>query len=316
MTDEARGTVILPEAQGVAKYPEARGVAKHPEAQGTVIRPEARDVAKRPEATLVVKLGYRGGAFSGFAEQEGQRTVAGELRHALECVLRREVELSCAGRTDAGVHALGQHVSVPVYGSETELEGRRMERSLSAILPDDVSVRGLFRAAPGFSARFDATGRRYRYRIACGNARPVMGWGHVWWLTRWPDLDVDAMDEAARALEGEHDFRSFAKSSSIALMDADGRSTCRRVTEARVLRETEAGEPLVTVRVAGNAFLHNMVRVIVGSLVEVGSGRRDAAWLAAALAARDRRAAGPTAPACGLTFEDVSYEKGALIPWT
>lgn len=268
------------------------------------------------DGTLVVRLGYRGGAFSGFAEQEGERTVAGELRHALSCILRREVELTCAGRTDAGVHALGQYVSVPIYGPELSLEGRRVERSLSAVLPDDVSVRGLYRAAPGFSARFDAMGRRYRYRISCGNARPVMGWGHVWWYTRTRDLDVAAMCEAAQLLIGEHDFRSFAKTSSVAKMLADGRSTCRELTRAEVAHEVEAGEELVVVDVAGNAFLHNMVRVIVGTLMEVGVGRRHASWVGRVLEARDRAQAGPTAPACGLTFEDVSYEKGVLVPWT
>lgn len=271
--------------------------------------------AERPEATLVIKLGYRGGEFSGFAEQEGQRTVAGELRCALECVLRREVDLVCAGRTDAGVHALGQHVSVPVFGEELDMEGRRIERSLSAILPDDVSVRGVFRAPAGFSARFDAVARRYRYRIACGNARPVMGWGHVWWYTRSQDLDVVSMDEAAQALVGEHDFRSFAKTSSVAQMLADGRSTQRELTSLRVAHDVEAGESLVVLDICGNAFLHNMVRIIMGTLVEVGAGRKPPTWVSDVLAACDRRAAGPTAPAAGLTFEEVSYERGAFIPW-
>ena len=242
--------------------------------------------------TLVARVGYRGTDFAGFAEQEGQRTVAGELRYALRCVLRREAEITCAGRTDAGVHALGQHVSVPLYADEPALEGRRLERSLSAILPDDVALRGLFHAPVGFSARFDACARRYRYRIACGNIRPIMGWGHVWWLTRSTALDVAAMDAAAQALVGEHDFTSFAKTSSVAQMRA------------------------VVVDVAGNAFLHNMVRVIVGTLVEVGAGRRPEAWVGEALAACDRKAAGRTAPALGLTFEEVTYEEGGLIPWT
>ena len=266
--------------------------------------------------TLVARVGYRGTDFAGFAEQEGQRTVAGELRYALRCVLRREAEITCAGRTDAGVHALGQHVSVPLYADEPALEGRRLERSLSAILPDDVALRGLFHAPVGFSARFDACARRYRYRIACGNIRPIMGWGHVWWLTRSTALDVAAMDAAAQALVGEHDFTSFAKTSSVAQMRADGRSTSRCLNSIHVGREVEAGEELVVVDVAGNAFLHNMVRVIVGTLVEVGAGRRPETWVGEALAACDRKAAGPTAPALGLTFEEVTYEEGVLIPWT
>ena len=123
------------------------------------------------------------------------------------------------------------------------------------------------------------------------------------------------MDEAAQALVGEHDFRSFCKATSAHLLEADGRSTSRCLESVRVSREREAGEDLVVVDVRGNAFLHNMVRIIVGSLVEVGRGHRDAAWLAAALEARDRRAAGPTAPAEGLTFVGVDYVEGALLPW-
>lgn len=268
-----------------------------------------------PAGTLVVKLGYRGADFAGFAEQPGQRTVAGELRHALETYLRRPCELTCAGRTDAGVHALAQHVSVPVTADELLIQGRRLERSLSAIVPDDISIRALYRADASFSARFDAVSRSYRYRISCGNARPVHGWGHVWWLWAEPDLNVQVMHEAAQCLVGEHDFRSFCKVSSAAAILADGRSTSRELTHVSVTREREAGEDLIVLDVTGNAFLHNMVRAITGTLVEVGRGHRDPSWVRAALEARERTAAGPTAPALGLTFEQVCYEEGALTPW-
>ena len=113
-------------------------------------------------AMLVLKLGYRGGGFSGFAEQEGCRTVAGELRRALETVLHRPVDLVCAGRTDAGVHAVAQYVSVPMTGDELELSGRRLLASLTALVPNDMSVREVLRADKEFSARFDAQVRRYR----------------------------------------------------------------------------------------------------------------------------------------------------------
>ena len=279
----------------------------HPQQEPT----ESFDAA----GTLVVKLGYRGGAFSGFAEQPGQRTVAGELRHALETYLRRPCELTCAGRTDAGVHALAQHVSVPVTADELLIEGRRLERSLSAIVPDDISIRALYRADAGFSARFDAVSRSYRYRIACGNARPVHGWGHIWWLWAEPDLNVEAMHEAAQCLVGEHDFRSFCKVSSAEAILADGRSTSRELTHVSVGREREAGEDLIVLDVTGNAFLHNMVRAITGTLVEVGRGHRSPSWVSEALEACRRTAAGPTAPALGLTFERVDYPDGALAPW-
>lgn len=258
--------------------------------------------------SLVVKLGYRGADFAGFAEQPSERTVAGELRRALETALRRPCELTCAGRTDAGVHAIAQYVSVPVTEAELALPADRLRRSLVALTPDDLSIGGLFRADAGFSARFDALMRRYRYRIAAGDARPVMAWDHAWWFKG--ALDAAAMDEAAQALVGEHDFKSFCKATS-----AVDKPTCRYVDSLHVSEAEEAGESLVCIDIVGNAFLHNMVRTIAGTLVEVGRGHRPAAWVAEALEARDRSAAGPCAPAKGLTFMEVAYPEGALLPW-
>lgn len=276
------------------------------------VTPTRGDVAP---GSIVVLLGYRGAGFSGYAEQPGRRTVAGELRLALETALRRPVDLTCAGRTDAGVSALGQVVSLPATAEELSRPGRRLRASLVALTPDDISIRGLCRADASFSARFDAVERSYRYRIACGPARPVMAWEHSWWLRTTPALDVDAMDAAAQVLVGEHDFRSFCKATSAVLLEADGRSTSRCLTSVRVSRMEEAGEELVAVDVSGNAFLHNMVRIIVGSLVEVGRGHRDADWLAGVLDARDRSAAGPTAPPEGLVFQRVSYPEASLASW-
>ena len=273
--------------------------------------PEEMDSA----ATLVLELGYRGGAFSGFAEQEGCRTVAGELRQALETVLHRPVELVCAGRTDAGVHAVSQYVSVPVRGEELALSGRRMLASLTALCPNDLSVRRVLQAQEGFSARFDATARRYRYRISCGRPRPMLLYGHTWWLRPAEHLDVDAMNEAASLLVGEHDFESFCKVSSARLLHDAGRSTSRCLESVSVSHTSEVGEPIVAIDVVGNAFLHNMVRIMTGTLVEVGRGLREPEWVAQVLEARDRRAAGQTAPPEGLTFMGVDYPEGSFEPW-
>lgn len=260
------------------------------------------------EATLVLRLGYRGAAFSGFAEQATQRTVADELRYALETFLHRPCELTCAGRTDAGVHALGQHVSMPVTAKELLIPEIRILRALNALVSDDISINTVLRAPEGFSARFDATARKYRYRIACGPSRPIMAAEHAWWFAG--ELDERIMHEAAQSLLGEHDFKSFAKASSVV-----DKTTMRCLTRVDVSRIIEADEELITVDVEGNAFLHNMVRTIVGTLVEVGRGRRPVTWPAEVLAARDRRAAGMCAPACGLTFVDASYPEGILKPW-
>ena len=258
--------------------------------------------------TLVLCVGYRGAKFAGFAEQPGMRTVAGELRHALSTVLRREVELVCAGRTDSGVHALSQFVSVPVSEEELKLDARTLSRSLVALTPDDISIRGLYRADALFSARFDATSRSYRYRIATGDARPVLAWDHAWWYRG--ELDVSAMAAGASYLVGEHDFKSFCKASS-----AEGKPTSRCLESVEVSHVEEAGEKLVAIDVTGNAFLHNMVRTITGTLVEVGRGHREPSWVRQVLAARDRVAAGPCAPAQGLTFAWVEYPDGLLTPW-
>ncbi len=268
---------------------------------------------EQDKRVLVLKIGYRGREFSGYAEQEGQRTVAGELRRALETLLRRPCELTCAGRTDAGVSAVSQYVSMPIQADELEREPRRVWRSLAALTPEDISIHGLYLADEGFSARFDALERCYRYRIVCGNCQPVLLSECAWWIRSV--LDVDAMQAAAKCLEGEHDFTSFCKVSSATKIREDGRSLHRCLSAVSIQPTQELGEDVVAIDVTGNAFLHNMVRIIVGSLVEVGRGNRPPTWLEEALKQKDRRAAGPTAPACGLVFSDVRYAKGALRPW-
>ncbi len=262
------------------------------------------------DGTLVMRLAYDGAGFSGFAEQREPelRTVAGEIRRALETLLRRPVELTCAGRTDAGVHAVGQYVSVPVTAEELELSAGRLQRALGALLPDDVALNGLYAAEKGFSARFDARARKYRYRIAQGPYRPLMTRSYAWWQR--DELDVEAMSRAAAHLLGEQDFKSFCKASS-----AVGKPTCRNVLEVGFSREEALGEACLAFDIVGSSFLHSMVRTIVGSLVEVGRGHRDPDWIREVLAACDRRAAGPCAPARGLTFVDVVYDEGALAPW-
>jgi len=261
----------------------------------------------RPDSPYAVALtvAYDGSGFSGFARQPEQRTVQGCVENALGIVLRREIETVGAGRTDAGVHALGQVVSFPGAGDEPDAAA--LLRSLNALAGEGITVRGVRRAVPGFSARFDALGREYRYRIASGSVPPLFLGQVAWWTTK--SLDLDAMREGAAHLVGEHDFRSFCVTPS-----AIGKRTVRRLDSIDIFQEEQLGEEHVVVRVKGNAFLHSMVRVIVGTLVEVGSGRRDPAWVMGALAAQERSAAGPTAPAHGLTLWDVTYPDEVWLP--
>lgn len=260
------------------------------------------------DGTLVLKLGYRGADFSGFAPQPGQRTVAGELTRALETLLHRPIDLVCAGRTDAGVHAQAQYVSVALSSDELGRSGNALFRGICALVPDDIAPMRLYRAPAGFSTRFDAQSRSYRYRIVAGPARPVLAWDHAWWLRG--DLDVSAMQKAAQHLVGEHDFKSFCKAIS-----AEGKPTTRCVYSLDVHTELECSEQIICIDIRGNAFLHSMVRTIAGTLVEVGRGHKDAAWVSQVLLACDRCAAGPCAPAKGLTFADVAYPQELLTDW-
>jgi tRNA pseudouridine38-40 synthase len=259
----------------------------------------ARDTTDEREQTgsIALTVAYDGEPFAGFARQPGLRTVQGRLEEALATALRREVLTVGAGRTDAGVHALGQVVSFDADGSEP-LDS--LARSLTALAGPAIVVRESRAARPGFSARFDAMSREYRFRIATGPVPPLFLSRFAWHVPA--ELDVLAMQVAAEHLYGEHDFRSFCVTES-----AEDKNTVRRIEEIEIYPEEQLGEETLVVQVVGNAFLHSMIRVIAGSLVEVGTGRREPRWLGDALEARNRAAAGPTAPAHGLTFWHVEY---------
>ena len=259
--------------------------------------PETPDAA----AQLALCFSYDGAPFAGFARQPGQHTVQGEIEQALSLALRREVEVVCAGRTDAGVHARAQVVSFPVSAEEVaSLNPQRLKRSLHALTDDAIAVQSLALMPPDFSARFSALSREYRYLVVPGDRHPLFLRDWCWDVRR--DLDVAAMNEAAAYLVGEHDFKSFCLAAS-----AVGKNTVRTLDELRVVPVNVMGEDALSIRVVGNAFLHSMVRSIVGTLVMVGSGRREPAWVKTVLDACDRQAAGENAPAKGLVFWRVRY---------
>lgn len=258
-------------------------------------------VRETPERTLSLTVSYNGAPFSGFARQPGQLTVQGELEQALSLVFRRPMEVVCSGRTDAGVHALGQVVSFDV--TNDELEGRNLyslRRSLNALTPEDITVREVEERQPGFSARFDAQWREYHYHVCLDEVPPLFMRDFSWYVHG--QLDIDAMREAAAYLVGEHDFKSFCMAAS-----AVGKPTCRNVHEISLSREMIMGEDILTIKVIGNAFLHSMVRTIVGTLVMVGRSQRKPEWVHEVLEARNRTAAGENAPAAGLVFWRVQY---------
>ncbi len=254
--------------------------------------------------TLSLNVHYNGAPFSGFARQAHSKkaTVQGELEGALSLLYKREVKTVCAGRTDAGVHARGQVITFDI--TEDEFASRppnALERPVNALVDDAISVEAVQERPLGFSARFDARWREYRYHICTCSCRPVLIAPFVWHLGG-ADLDLATMNKAASFLVGEHDFKSFCTAAS-----ALGKSTHRNVMELTASSEIIMETPVIVVRVVGNAFLHSMVRTIVGTLVEVGRKKRPTDWVGEVLEARSRRVAGQSAPAKGLVLWHVEY---------
>ncbi|HWO69953.1 MAG TPA: tRNA pseudouridine(38-40) synthase TruA [Actinomycetota bacterium] len=245
--------------------------------------------------TIRLTLAYDGTDFRGFARQRGLRTVQGELEGALARILGTVPGLSVAGRTDAGVHARGQVVS---FGVPPALLGRvdpaRLQRALNGLLAPEVVVVRAAWAPPGFDARRSARAREYRYRIDVGPLPDPFTARYVW--HRPGDPSLPRMRAAARFLVGEHDFASFCRRP-----EAGG--TVRRLERLAVSRRRDRVEVLAR----ANAFCHQMVRSLVGTLLSVGEGRLAPEEMPAILAARDRRRAGPVAPPHGLTLERVIY---------
>ena len=253
---------------------------------------------------IALIIAYDGGPFAGFQAQPGRETVQGRLESALATVLGRQIDVTCAGRTDSGVHALGQVVSFQAEGDEPGLEALR--RSVDSLVGPDIVVRLARRAVPGFSARHSALAREYRYRIATGPVRPLFLADVSWWVKT--PLDLDAMRAAGETLVGEHDYTSFCVTES-----ARDKPTVREVLRVGIEVEHALGEEVVAVTVEGRSFLHSMVRIIVGSLVEVGRVKHPSEWVAQAMAARDRTAAGPTAPPQGLVLSHVTYAQDVWL---
>jgi tRNA pseudouridine38-40 synthase len=244
--------------------------------------------------TVRLTVEYDGTDFSGFQAQPSVRTVAGEIEAALARLFSDDIKVTGAGRTDAGVHATGQVVS---FTAGARFPFERLLLALNALLPDDLSVREAAIAGDGFSARFAARERTYVYAILNRPARSAVLARYAWHVAG--TLDLGAMRAAAEHLIGEHDFRSFA-------------TVAPEISSTRTVGRLEiapAGQ-VVRLEIAADGFLRHMVRVIVGTLVECGQGRRPPSDLPRVLAARDRTAAGHTAPAAGLCLAGVRYADG------
>lgn len=243
---------------------------------------------------------YDGRSFHGWQLQKsGVRSVEAELTRAVAKVANHPVDLVCAGRTDAGVHASYQ---IAHFDTPSVRNLRSWVMGINTALPDDISVHWAGNGVGDFHARFSATYRRYRYIIYNHPVRPGIQRGQVSWTFR--PLDAKRMHDAAQMLAGEHDFSSFRAAG------CQSRTPIRFLERISVTRKRD----FVVIDVQANAFLHHMVRNIAGALMAVGSGKQRPEWIHEILVARDRTAAGVTAPPHGLYLVDVGYPNELGIP--
>lgn len=277
-------------------------------------------------ASFKITLAYDGAGFSGWQAQPGRRTVQGELERAWLEITGETVRVNAAGRTDAGVHAAGQVVSVE---SATNIPPKSLVHALNSKLPEDAAVQLVELVADGFHATRDAKFKRYRYTIFNDARRPVFCRHYAWHIPS--PLDVAAMQAGGAHMAGTHDFASFqsvgserestvrtifaielAATPAAFLAPGSARGSYRLPStlspnELHTDPRAEPGARIVTIDVEGDGFLYNMVRTIAGTLVEVGRGKRPPEWVAEVIAAKDRCAAGQTAPAHGLCMQWVAY---------
>lgn len=262
-------------------------------------RDRTRGPASDSPGRLALGIGYRGGAYQGWQSQPGGATVQDRLEEALARFAAVPVRTVCAGRTDAGVHAINQvvHLDAPVAR-----EPFSWVRGSNRFLPPDIAVQWCRPVPPGFHARNHARGRRYRYLLIESPARPALASGLVGWVFR--PLDGDAMRAAAAHLIGSHDFSSFRA------------AECQAASAVKTMRAIDIRRRGACWRFDfdASAFLHHMVRNIMGCLLAVGSGRQRPEWIAEVLAARRRDAAAPTFGPEGLYFVGPYYDADLALP--
>ncbi len=245
---------------------------------------------------LKLTLAYDGTNYSGWQTQPARVTLQKTLERALQRVVGEDIRVVAIGRTDAGVHAFGQVVG---FQTGTQLAPEVLRRALNSELPPDMAVLEAVDAPADFHAIVSVRRKRYRYVLEDGAIRDVFTRNYCWRC--YCRLDAAAMYRAGQALVGTHDFASFQTAGS------ERQTTVRTVFELSVARGQGGGADQITVEIEADGFLYNMVRTIVGTLVEVGQHKRDEAWPAEVLEARNRQAAGRTAPAQGLFLVRVTY---------
>jgi tRNA pseudouridine38-40 synthase len=250
---------------------------------------------------IALGVEYDGSQYHGWQAQTGLHTVQQVLENALSKVADTAISVTCAGRTDTGVHASNQVVH---FDCEVERTSRAWVHGANAFLPKDVCVRWCKEIPENFHARYSAISRRYKYVIYNTPIRPALLRGNVTWQYR--QLDNKAMQEAAQFLVGENDFTSFRS------VECQSNTPMRNVHHIQVSRVGD----LVLIDIAANAFLHHMVRNIAGVLIAIGNGKKPISWVKEVLLAKDRRLGAETAPPYGLYLIQVEYPKEFGIPQT
>lgn len=248
---------------------------------------------------IALGIEYKGTDFHGWQAQENLLTIQGTLENALSKIAANPIQVFCAGRTDAGVHATGQVVH---FYSNTVRVPKAWTLGTNTYLPNSIAVRWAQEVDENFHARFSALSRRYRYIIYNQSLRPAILSFQVTWY--YIPLDIAAMQQAAMFLIGEQDFSSFRSS------QCESKTPMRNVQEVKISRH----ENYVVIEIQANAFLHHMVRNIVGVLMQIGSGRKNPDWMRDVLLAKDRRIAAETAPAHGLYLINVNYPEPYNFP--
>ena len=248
---------------------------------------------------ITLGIEYDGSAFRGWQTQPGGGTVQDALEAALAQIAGQPISVICAGRTDAGVHATAQVVH---FDSDVQRPLTAWVRGVNTFLPPAVAVRWAHPVGGDFHARFSAFGRRYRYLLLNRPQRPGVGHGRIGWDHH--PLDVQCMQQAAELLLGEHDFSSFRAA------DCQAKTPVKTMREASVQRSGD----LIVFDFEASAFLHHMVRNLVGSLVYIGQGKRPPDWMGELLSLKDRRLAAPTFSAAGLYLVGVRYEAHWGLP--
>ncbi|MDA0958210.1 MAG: tRNA pseudouridine(38-40) synthase TruA [Proteobacteria bacterium] len=248
---------------------------------------------------IALGIAYRGTRYHGFQRQQRVDTVQQTLESALSKVADHPITVSCAGRTDAGVHATQQVVH---FDTTAVRPDKAWVQGVNTHLPDDISVNWVRSVPESFDARRSATARHYQYLIYNHSQRFALGYEYA--AREHRQLDAELMQLAASALIGEHDFSAFRAA------HCQAKTPFRRLDSLRITKRAD----LIVIDATANAFLHHMVRNIVGALCDVGSGKHDPSWMAELLASRDRAQAGKMAPAAGLYLCQVDYPEAFGLP--